>query len=251
MGRLEGRAAIVTGGGRGLGATFAAALAAEGAMVAVADIVDTGKTVASVEQAGGRAIGLHCDVTEPPEVREMVAATVQAFGRIDILVANAALFADLERKPFLEIEEEEWDRVMRVNTRGVFTCAKHVVPEMRKNGYGKIVTIASGTVFKGAPNFAHYVASKGAVVAFTRSLAREVGGDGICANVLAPGQTMSESMADQEQVARIKDAIIGTRAIQREETPRDLIGALLFLCSADSDFVTGQTLVVDGGSVMR
>ena len=177
MGRLEGRAAIVTGGGRGLGATFAEALAAEGAMVAVADIVDTGKTVASVEKAGGKAIGLRCDVTEPPEVREMVAATVRAFGRIDILVANAALFADLERKPFLEIEEEEWDRVMRVNTRGVFTCDKEVVPEMRRNHYGKIVTIASGTVFKGAPNFAHYVASKGAVVAFTRSLAREVGGD--------------------------------------------------------------------------
>ena len=170
---------------------------------------------------------------------------------VDILVTNAALFADLECKPFMEIDEAEWDRDMQVNLRGVFTCVKAVVPEMQRNGYGKIVNISSGTVFKGTPMMLHYVSSKGAVVAFTRALAREVGDAGIRVNALAPGLTMSEEVAGKQQWAAIKDANAATRAIKRDETPEDLIGTMLFLCSSDSDFVTGQTLVCDGGSVMR
>ena len=251
MARLNRRVAIVTGAGRGIGAVYAGALAAEGARVAVADIIDTGATVDAVERAGGKALGVTCDVTDPEQVRAMVAGTIEAFGKVDILVTNAALFADLEFKPFLEIDEGEWDRVLRVNLRGVFTCAKAVVPEMRRNGYGKIVNISSGTVFKGTPMMLHYVSSKGAVVAFTRALAREVGDAGIQVNALAPGLTMSEEVAAKQQWAAIKDANAATRAIRRDAMPEDLIGAMLFLCSSDSDFVTGQTLVCDGGSVMH
>ena len=251
MARLDRRVAIITGAGRGIGAVYAKALAAEGARITVADIIDTANTVNVVKQAGGEAIGVHCDVTRPEEVRAMVVETIEAFGKVDILVTNAALFADLEFKPFMEIDEAEWDRVMQVNLRGVFTCVKAVVPEMQRNGYGKIVNISSGTVFKGTPMMLHYVSSKGAVVAFTRALAREVGDAGIQVNALAPGLTMSEEVAGKQQWAAIKDANAATRAIKRDETPEDLIGTMLFLCSSDSDFVTGQTLVCDGGSVMR
>ena len=251
MARLERRVAIVTGAGRGIGAVYARALAAEGARIAVADIIDTASTVNVVKQAGGEAIGVHCDVTDPEQVRAMVAATIEAFGKVDILVTNAALFADLEFKSFMEIDEAEWDRVLAVNLRGVFTCAKAAIPEMQRNGYGKIVNISSGTVFKGTPMMLHYVSSKGAVVAFTRALAREVGDAGIRVNALAPGLTMSEEVARKEQWAAIKDANAATRAIRRDAMPEDLIGAMLFLCSSDSDFVTGQTLVCDGGSVMH
>ena len=251
MARLDGRVAIITGAGRGIGVAYATAMAAEGAKIVVTDIIDTENTVNIIKQAGGEAIGIHCDVTEPDAVHAMVAGSIEAFGKIDIMVTNAALFADLEQKPFMEIDETEWDRVMLVNTRGVFTCVKAVVPEMRKNGYGKIVNIASGTVFKGTPMLLHYVSSKGAMVAFTRALAREVGDDGICVNALAPGLTMSEKVIGREQWDAIKDANAATRSIKRDELPEDLVGAMLFLCSSDSDFMTGQTMVVDGGAQMH
>ena len=251
MGRFDGRVAIVTGGGRGLGQAYAVALAKEGASIAAGDVIDTQKTVDLITQQGGRAIGVRCDVTVPEQVGAMVAETVGAFGKIDILINNAASVVDLHHGLFLEIDEDEWDRVMRVNTRGPFTCAKAVVPEMRKNGYGKIVNISSGTVFKGTPMQLHYVSSKGAVVAFTRALAREVGDDSICVNALAPGLTMSEKIMEDEFFTGMKDVNTASRAFKREEMPEDLVGAMLFLCSSDSDFMTGQTLVVDGGSAMH
>ncbi len=251
MARLEGRVAIVTGAGRGIGADYAKALATEGAKVVVTDIVDTKNTVNIIKQAGGEAIGIHCDVTDPENVKAMVAETVEKFGKLDIIVNNAALFADLDQKSFLEIDEAEWDRVMQVNTRGVFTCVKAAVPEMKKNGYGKIINIASGTVFKGTPMLLHYVSSKGAQVAFTRALAREVGDDGITVNCIAPGLTMSEKVVNDEQWQAAKDANTNSRAIKREEVPEDLLGAVVFFSSSDSDFITGQTLVVDGGSAMH
>ena len=251
MARLDGRVAIVTGGGRGIGATYCEALAAEGAKIVVGDIVDTGRTVNTVGRAGGEALGMHCDVTEPDQIRAMVARTIETHGKIDILVNNAALFADIRVKPFSEIDEAEWDRMMAINTRGVFSCAKAVVPEMKRNGYGKIVNIASSTVHKGVPMMLHYVASKGAVIAFSRALAREVGDDGICVNALAPGLTISEKVAGDDQWAPLRRRNLDSRAIKREQTPEDLIGALVYLCSSDSDFVTGQTVVCDGGSAMH
>ncbi len=251
MARLDGRVAIITGAGRGIGASYATSLAEEGAKITVTDIIDTENTVNIIKQAGGEAIGVHCDVLDRAQVQAMVAETVSAFGKVDIMVTNAALFADLEQKPFMEIDEAEWDRVMQVNTRGVFTCVKAVVPEMRKNGYGKIVNIASGTVFKGTPNMLHYVSSKGAMIAFTRALAREVGDDNICVNALAPGLTMSEKVLGADQWMGIKDRNAESRAFKRDELPEDLVGAMKFLCSSDSDFMTGQTMLVDGGSAMH
>lgn len=251
MGRLDGRVAIVTGSGRGIGAEYAKALAAEGAKVTVTDIVDTENTVNIIKQAGGEAMGIKCDVTRPDDVKALVSDTVDAFGKLDIMVTNAALFADLKQRSFLEIDEDEWDRVMQVNTRGVFTCVKAAVTEMKKNGYGKIINIASGTVFKGTPMLLHYVSSKGAMVAFTRALSREVGGDGITVNCIAPGLTMSEKVVGDPQWTAVKDNNTASRAIKREEVPEDLLGTVVFFSSAESDFITGQTLVVDGGSAMH
>ncbi len=251
MGRLDGKTAIVTGAGRGLGAAYARALAIEGAAVTAADIVDTRTTVETITAAGGRAIGVSCDVTDTAQIATMVEATIEAFGGVDILINNAARVVDFDHGSFLDIDEAEWDSVMRVNTRGAFSCVKAVAPIMRKAGHGKIVNISSGTVFKGTPWMLHYVSSKGAVVAFTRALARELGDDGICVNALAPGLTMSEAIEASDQFTDNKQANLAARAIKRDEQPEDLIGAMLFLCSSDSDFVTGQTLVVDGGAAMH
>ena len=251
MGRFDGKAAIITGSGRGLGAAYAKALASEGAAIMVADIVATGTTVEAITGAGGRAIGVSCDVTDTGQIAAMVEATLEAFGGIDILINNAARVVDFDHGSFLDIDESEWDSVMQVNTRGAFSCVKAVAPVMRAAGSGKIVNISSGTAFKGTPWMLHYVSSKGAIVAFTRSLARELGDDGICVNAIAPGLTLSEAIEASDQFAGNKDVSLATRAIKREEQPDDLIGAMLFLCSSDSDFVTGQTLVVDGGSAMH
>lgn len=249
-GRLAGRVAIVTGAARGIGATYAAALASAGAAVAVCDILAPDATVAAIRDAGGQASGARCDIADAAAVASFVRDTEAAHGRIDILVNNAAIFANLALKPFTEIDDAEWDKVMAVNVRGSFNCARAVTPVMRKQGYGKIINIASGTVFKGAPLMLHYVTSKGAVVAMTRALARELGDAGIRVNCLAPGLTMSEGViANSAWAGPIVANNIASRCIKREATPDDLTGALIFLASADSDFMSGQTVVVDGGSV--
>ncbi len=251
MGRLEGRVAIVTGAAQGIGATFAKGLAAEGAAVAIADVDSGAKVVAEIEAAGGRALDVQTDVSDEASCMDMVARTVDAFGRLDILVNNAALFTSIDRSPFDEISVDVWDRVMAVNIKGVWLGCKAAVPEMRKNKYGKIISICTGRIFKGAPYFLHYDASKGAVFAITRSLAREVGDDNICVNAIAPGSTMSENVvARTNWMGGGPERTRETRALKRDETPEDLVGACVFLASSDSDFVTGQTLVIDGGSAM-
>lgn len=252
MGRFEGRVALVTGAAQGIGAAFAKGLAAEGAKVAISDL-DSGQTVVDIiKQQGGEAIDAPCDVSDEASAMAAVAKTVEAFGRLDILVNNAALFTQIERANFDDITVEDWDRVCNVNIRGVWLMCKAAVPEMRKNSYGKIINISSGRAFKGSTHFLHYDASKAAVLGITRSLSREVGDDGILVNALAPGATASENvLARTTTKGATMEGTIGTRALKRVETPEDLVGACLFLASSDSDFMTGQSLVVDGGSVMH
>ena len=252
MARLEGKAAIVTGGARGIGAAFAKALAGEGAKVVIADVADGAPVATAIGAEGGEAIFVTTDVSSREAVEAMVETALGRFGRIDILVNNAAVLSTIKHKPFAEIDSAEWDALMAVNVRGAFECARAVLPAMRRQGYGKIVNMASGTVFKGAVDMLHYVTSKGAIVAMTRSLARELGGDNIMVNAIAPGLIRSEGLAANPSfTAAMFDAGRSSRALKREQQPADLIGALIFLVSHDSDFVTGQTLVVDGGSAMH
>jgi len=249
---LKDKVAIVTGAARGIGAEFAAALAAAGAEVVVADVLDGSAVVSRIGAAGGEAIFCQADVTSARSVAALVAATLARFGTVDVLVNNAGIFADLAKTPFTEIDDAEWDRVMAVNVRGSFACAKAVAPVMIGKGRGKIVNIASGTVFKGFSGALHYVASKGAVVAMTRCLARELGAHNICVNAIAPGLTMSEAVVDNpEWGGAAGDATVASRALKRAQVPADIVGTLLYLASDASDFVTGQTIVVDGGSVMH
>ena len=248
MGRLDGDVAIVTGAAQGIGLAYAKALAEEGAKVTVCDILDCTEAVNSIVEQGGEAIGLHTDVADEASTHDMVAKTVDAFGKLDILVNNAALFGQLERKPFTEIEVEEWDRVMAINVRGPFLCAKAATPAMRKNGYGKIINISSSSIYMGHPYSLHYACSKGALVPMTRSLAKYLGDDGICVNTVAPGLTMSDSVrARANWQGSSADQFTQMRAIKREQLPEDLIGTVVFLASHDSDFVTGQSIIVDGG----
>ena len=250
--RLEGRAAIVTGAAQGIGAAYAQALADEGAAVTIADLADAGELAGRIQDAGGRARAVVADVTQASSVRELVEGTLKAFGRLDILVNNAAIFGTLRAQPFDQIDLEEWDRVMRVNVRGAFQCATAAVPAMRENGYGRIINISSGTIFKGTPYFLHYLASKGAVWAMTRGLAREVGEAGITVNTIAPGYTASESVLEDEATwAMVRESMNASRAIRRDQLPEDLTGTLVFLASEDSAFVTGQCLLVDGGSALN
>ena len=250
--RLEGRVAVITGGAQGIGAAYARRFAAEGAKVAIADIDKGTKIVAEIKGAGGEALDVPTDVSDEKSCTEMVAKTLAAFGKLDILINNAAVFTTLTRQPFTEIPVEVWDKVMAVNTRGVFLASKAAVAPMKAQKYGKIVNIATGRFFQGVPNFLHYDASKGAVIAMTRGMARELGPWNICVNALAPGSTMSENI--KKQMARGGgqglDAVVKGRALKRLEEPEDVVGACLYLASADSDFVTGQTMLVDGGAAM-
>ena len=244
--RLRDRVVIVTGGAKGIGRVYCQGVAAEGAKVVVADIADPKPTVKEIEAAGGQALGVECDVACEEDTRRLATETVARFGRIDVLVNNAAIYGTIVRRPFMEIPVEEWDRVMAVNLRGLFLCARAVYPTMKAQGKGKIVNIASSTFFKGVPNYIHYTTSKGGVVGFTRSLARELGEHGIRVNAISPGFTLSgdnEANATEES----KQANVHSRMLQRAEVPADLVGTLVFLASDDSDFITGQTILVDGG----
>ncbi|MDB5668351.1 MAG: dehydrogenase [Alphaproteobacteria bacterium] len=249
---LNGKVALVTGGAQGIGAAYAIGLAAQGAAVAVCDILDCSATVDRIVSGGGAAIGGIVDVTDPSAVQALVARASEALGGLHVLVNNAALFGTLSRTPVMEISSADWDRVMQVNVRGPFECVKAVLPFMRAQGYGKIVNIASSTVAMGQPLLLHYVASKGAVVAMTRSLARELGDDGIRVNSVSPGFTLSEAIRNNPRYTpEITKTLASARAIKRDQMPEDLVGAVVFLASPASDFISGQNLIVDGGGHMQ
>jgi NAD(P)-dependent dehydrogenase (short-subunit alcohol dehydrogenase family) len=245
---LSGRVAIVTGGARHIGAVYARKLAEEGAAVVVADILDGAPVADEIRAAGGQALALKVDVSNEEDTERMAADSVKAFGRIDILVNNAAIFINIQRHPFYEITADEWDRVSAVNIKGPFFCAKAVFPQMKEQKGGKIINISSSTAYWGTPNFLHYVASKAALIGMTRSLAREVGEFNICVNAIAPGLVEHEGQNAPKALTELQ---LKERSIKRLQTPADLMGTLVFLCSSDSDFMTGQTLVVDGGSIFH
>jgi len=247
--RLQGKTAIVTGAGQGLGFAFAQRLASDGASVALVDIARADEAAARLAKEGAKAIGIAADVTREPDVARAVAEVVKAYGRIDVLVNTAAFFVGMKVGPFEDIGVEEWNRMMNVNVLGPYLFCRAVVPQMRKQGGGRIINISSGTALKGVPGSLHYVTSKAAVIGFTRSLAREIGKDNITVNALAPGLTLSEGVRAQYRQANL-EMQRKTRAIQRDELPEDLVGALSFLASDDAAFMTGQTLAVDGGSAM-
>jgi NAD(P)-dependent dehydrogenase (short-subunit alcohol dehydrogenase family) len=250
--RLKGKVAIVTGAAQGLGKAYVIRLFEEGAKVVIADILDAKKVKQAIEERGGEVLALYTNVSDEESTKEMAQKTIERFGRIDILINNAAISAGIKTKPFYEISGQEWDEVNQVNLKGAFLCCKAVYPQMKKQRKGKIVNVSSGTFFKGIPLFIHYVTSKGGIVALTRALTRELGDDGICVNAIAPGYTMTDVMREKPMFnEEFHRAIINSRCFKQEEQPQDLTGTIVFLSSDESDFITGQTIVVDGGSVLH
>ena len=248
---LKEKVIIVTGAARGIGKVYAKGIAEAGGKVVVADILDGDSTLEEVRQAGGEALCVYTDVSDEQSVQALAETANNHFGRVDGLVNNAAMFAGMTYHPFDQITVEEWDRVMAVNVKGPWLAARAVYPFMKARGAGKIINIASGAPFKGIPLFSHYSVSKGAVVALTRVLARSMGKDGICVNTVAPGFTHTDILiATREDLEAVDVAEVASRAIPRTEYPEDLAGAIVFFLSSGADFITGQTLLVDGGSYM-
>ncbi|MDP6087370.1 MAG: SDR family oxidoreductase [Nitrospinota bacterium] len=251
--RLEGKIIVVTGAARGIGKVYAKNIAAEGGKVVVSDVLDGDGTVEEIHRSGGEAIFVRADVADEGSTEALANAANEEFGRIDGLVNNAAICADVRYCPIDQVTSEEWDAVMAVNVKGVWLASKAVYPYMKGQGSGKIVNIASVTSFLGYTDIPHYVVSKGAVVTLTRVLARSMGKDGICVNAVGPGLTRSDSIAEvrgplfDEEEAPLLDM----RAIPRRQYPDDLVGAILFFLSDASDFIAGQTLLVDGGIHMN
>ena len=250
--RLQGKTAIVTGGAKGIGRHYSQALAEAGARVIIADIAD-GKDVAAeiVKTCGkGSAVSATFDVSDEDSVKGLVAETMQQLGRIDILVNNAAIYSTLAPRNFDEWDAGTWDDVMAVNVRGPWLMVRHVAPHMKAQGSGKIINIGSGTFYKGVPRMLPYVVSKGAITALTRALSRELGAFGIAVNTLTPGFILSDTgLVNAKHVEEERIPVRNSRAFKRDAYPEDLLGTLVFLASPDSDFVTGQSIVVDGGSV--
>lgn len=245
MARLDGKVVIVTGGGNGIGRAFCKRFAAEGAKVVVADIqlAAAEQVAGEIDGAGGRALPIAVDVTARLQVNAMVEQALREFGQVDVLVNNAGIYPI---NSFMEITEEDWDRVVNVNLKGVFLCSQAVARHMIERKTGKIINISSVTFLSVPPNRAHYVASKGGVIGLTRAMARDLGPYGINVNSISPGLTNTATALS----GRGEEAFATNRkskSIQRDEYPEDLVGAAVFFASSDSDFITGQTLPVDGG----
>lgn len=247
MGRLDGKTAAITGAARGIGAELAKKLGAEGANVVVTDVLDTTATVDAINGAGGTAVGMSVDVTSDEQLAAMVSKAEDTFGALDILVNNAGLFANLTPTPFMQIDNDAFDKVMTINARSIHQATKAAVPAMMRAGGGKVCNISSGTVYYGAPGLSHYTASKAAVIALTRGHGRELGDKNIQVNAIAPGLTESEALQGHTGFDPARAPTVASRSIKREMVPEDLLGAMMFLVTQDSDFLTGQTINVDGG----
>jgi NAD(P)-dependent dehydrogenase (short-subunit alcohol dehydrogenase family) len=248
--RLKDKVAIVTGAATGIGLAIAEKLAKEGARIVIADIRNPARGVEALAVLGLEAVAVEADVASEAGVEKMVAATIAHFGTVDILVNNAAISQEIKLTPFERITKSEFERMLSVNTVGVFLCCKAVSPILRAKKWGRIINLTSGTAFKGAPFLLHYIASKGAVMAMTRSLAREFGVDNVLVNAVSPGYTLSEgNLANTEFLSVYRKSAIETRSIPRDAWPADISGAVAFLASDDAGFITGQILAVDGGSV--
>jgi NAD(P)-dependent dehydrogenase (short-subunit alcohol dehydrogenase family) len=244
MGALDGKVAIVTGAAQGIGNAIAQGLAREGARIVVADLRGAEEAAAAFPDG----VGIACDVSSEEDVQRLADETAERCGGIDILVNNAGLYASLAMRPFDQIPLDEWRKVMDVNVASMFLTCRAVVPRMRERGGGKIVNISSGTPFRGVPFLLHYVTSKGAIVAFTRALAKELGKDNVLVNCVAPGFTMSAGVEEHPEVVEaLQKVSVSARTLQRDQVPEDVVGAVVFLCGPTSDFVTGQTIVIDGG----
>ena len=243
-GALDGKVAVVTGAAQGIGAAIARGLAAEGARIVVADVQRAEQ--AAADYAGG--VGVAVDVADEDAVAQLAAEVAARCGGVDILVNNAGLYASLAMRPFTEIPVDEWRKVMDVNVLSMFLASRAFVPLMRERGGGRIVNISSGTPFRGVPFLLHYVTSKGAIVALTRALAKELGPDEILVNCVAPGFTMSEGVKEHPDVIeKLRDVSVAARTLQRDQEPDDVVGAVVFLSGPGAAFITGQTMVIDGG----
>jgi len=243
-GALDGKVAIVTGGAQGIGRAIAQRLASDGARIVIADLKGAEDAAAAYDDG----VGLTVDVSSEDDVARMAADTLERCGQIDVLVNNAGLYAQLAMRPFEQIPADEWRKVMDVNVLSMFLTCRAVVAHMRERGGGRIVNISSGTPFRGVPFLLHYVTSKGAIVAFTRALAKELGSDDILVNCVAPGFTMSEGVQEHPEVIEALQSVsVSSRTIKRDQVPEDVVGAVAFLCGPESTFLTGQTMVIDGG----
>ena len=246
---LKERVVVITGAGQGIGRVFAKAFAKAGARAVVAEINEdkAASVAAEIMQAGGEALAVTTDVSDPASINEMAEVVGDRYGRIDVLINNAAIFSTLEMRPFEEIPLEEWERVLRVNLTGPMLCARAVLPAMRKAQWGRIINMASGAVSLGRPGYLHYIATKSALIGMSRSMARELGPDGITVNAILPGATFTE-IERKTVTPEQKQRIIAMQCVPRAETPEDLVGAALFLASEASAFVTGQIINADGGA---
>jgi NAD(P)-dependent dehydrogenase (short-subunit alcohol dehydrogenase family) len=247
---LDRKVTIITGASTGLGWAIAERYSAEGARVVIADVKNYEESARRICSGGLNAIGIHTDVSSEDSVSALVEEVVREYGRIDVLVNNAAVSGDLSLKPFEEITISEWRRLMDVNLLGPFLCARAVSPHMRRQKWGRIINICSGTAFKGSPFMLHYVSSKGGLITMTRALAKEFGDDNVLVNAIAPGYTLTESnLANAPFAAKHRGAAVESRCLKRDAYPGDIVGAAVFFAGDHSSFITGQILAVDGGSV--
>ena len=246
MGVLDGKVVIITGGARGIGRAYAHGVSAEGAAVVLADLLDGSSVVEELAGTGGKAIAVTTDVSDEASTVAMAEAAMDGFGRIDVLINNAAMFSETTRGPFTDVSIAEWDRTFEVNVRGVWLCIKAVYPYMASRGSGKIINIASNTCFKGTLGFPHYVASKSALLGLTRCLANELGPEGITVNTVSPDLIPDPDVRPTDSTS--DPIVVAGRALKRTQVAEDMVGTIIYLSSTASDFVTGQSLLVNGGA---